>query len=352
MEWDMIWEQYGLDQFEEGMGQLFPSYEIPLESLLQEVMGGDILGAMAHFLQGILEGAYGQLAGMRNVLVWLLILGVAAALMSHFVEIFDRHQVADLSFYFMYLLLSAVLLKCFSQMVQTAQGAIENILLFVKLLVPTYLVAVGAATGTVTVSAGSQLMVLLVYGVQNILLGLVIPLIYSFCLLSMINGIWSGEKLTLLMELLEKVTGWILKAALGVVTGVSIFQSVVTPVIDSVKTSSLQKAVSAIPGVGDAADGVVELVLGSAVVIKNSIGVVLLVLLLVLCASPLLQIFLTALLLKAVAALMGIVSDKRITTFVNQAGNAGMLLFRTAGTAMFLFLITIAVVAAATNRGF
>ncbi len=351
-ELDRMWEDYGLDQFEEGMSQLFPSYRIPLGELLEEVMSGDIFGAMAHFFQGIAEGVTGELSGMRNVLVWLLILGVAAALIAHFVEIFDKHQIADLSFYFMYLLLTAVLLQCFSRITETARTAIESILLFVKLLVPTYLIAVGVASGTATVSAGYQLMILLVYGVQNILLGVVMPLIYAFFLLSMIGGVWMEEKLALLIELLEKGIGWILKAALGIVTGVSIFQSLITSVIDSVKASSLQKAISAIPGVGNAADGVVELVVGSAVVIKNSIGIILLLLLLVLCAVPLLRIFLTAFLLKAAAALIGIVSDKRITAFVNQAGNAGMQLFRTTATAMLLFLITIAIVAASTNRGF
>lgn len=124
-----------------------------------------------------------------------------------------------------------------------------------------------------------------------------------------------------------------------------------TPIIDSVKSSALQKALSAIPGIGNAADGVLELVLGSAVIIKNSIGVVLLLLLIILCASPLLQVFLIASLLKIAAALMGIISDSRITTVTNRVGEGGMLLFRTVGTALLLFLITISMMAAATNRG-
>lgn len=112
------------------------------------------------------------------------------------------------------------------------------------------------------------------------------------------------------------------------------------------KKSALQRIVSAIPGVGNAADGAVELVLGSALVIKNSIGVVLLILILVLCAAPLLKIGLIAGVLKCAAAFMGIVSDKRITTCVNRAGDGGLLLLKTAGTAILLFLISIAVVTA------
>lgn len=350
MELQSIWRDYGLDKLEEGMQTLFPEYNISLDTLLQMVMEGDILGAFEYLVQGSISGIVGQLGGMKNILMWLLVLGVVSALMTHFVEIFDKHQIADLSFYYIYLLFSAVLLKCFVEAAQTAEGAIENVVLFVKLLVPTYLVAVGVATGTTTVSAYSQLLVLIIYGVEKILLGCVIPLIYSFILLSIINSIWSEEKLALFIELLEKGVGWILKSAMGIVTGVSIFQAVITPMIDSVKKTALQKTISVIPGIGNAADGVVELVAGSATIIKNSIGIVLLILLLILCAAPLLQICLTATLFKCAAAFMGVISDKRITVCANRTGDAGMMLLRTTGTAMLLFLITLAVVATAGGR--
>lgn len=352
MDLESIWADYGLDELQAGLDTLFPRYDISLADLMQRILQGDIIGALSDFLQESIAEMAGATLGMKNVFVWLLVLGVVSALMSHFVEVFDKHQVADLSFYFMYLLMSAILLKCFVQAAQTAVETLESITLFIRLLMPAYLLAVGVATGSMTAGAYYQLLLLLIYGVEQILLGIVIPLIYSYCLLAMINGIWIEEKLTLIIEFLEKVVGWILKAAVGVVTGISIFQSVLTPVMDSVKNSALQKTISVIPGIGNAADGVVELTVGSAVVIKNSVGLVLLLLLLLLCAAPLAKIFITALLLKAAAAFMGIVSDKRVTACANRTGDAGLLLFRTAGTAMLLFLISIAIVAVTTNRGF
>lgn len=352
MDLEGIWEDYGLSELQAGMDKLFPQYDISLSNLLQRLLQGDIMGALTDFLQQSIAEMAGSTLGLKNIFVWLLVLGVVSALMSHFVEVFDRHQVADLSYYFMYLLMSVILLKCFVQTAQTSTETLGNIVLFIRLLMPTYLLTVGIATGGITAGAYYQLLLILIYGVEEILLGVVVPLIYGYCLLSLVNGIWIEEKLTLFIELLEKAVSWILKAALGIVTGVSIFQSVLTPVLDSVKNSALQKAVSAIPGIGSAADGVVELMVGSAVVIKNSVGLVLLLLLLLLCAAPLIKIFLMALLLKGAAAFMGIVSDKRITTCANRTGDAGILLFKTTGTALLLFLISIAVVATTTNRGF
>lgn len=348
---DEIWQEYGLEEFQDGMERLFPESKISLSDLMTDLLSGDVIGALSRFLEQTIAGMADSLAGVKNIVVWLIVLGVVSALVIHFVEIFDKHQVADLSFYFLYLLQAAVLLKCFVSIAQTAYECMENIVLFVKLLVPTYLLAVGVASGSAAVTAGHQLILLLIYGVEALLIGAVIPMVYSYAMLAVVNGIFSEEKLALLMELLERGIGWVLKAVLGAVTGVSLLQAIIAPAVDSLKSEALEKAVSAIPGVGNAAEGVIELAVGSAVVIKNSIGVILLIALLGLCMVPLLKIFFCAVMLKLVAAFMGIVSDKRMTACANQTGDAAMMLFRTVGTAMLLFFISLSVVAAFTNRG-
>ncbi|MBR1930262.1 MAG: stage III sporulation protein AE [Lachnospiraceae bacterium] len=346
---DVIWQQYELERLEEGMRSIFPGTGFHLNDLLAAVWSGDIIGAGKLLLHSMGDMSM-QLTGVKNVLVWLLVLGILSALMTHFVEVFDRNQVADLSFYFCYLMIVAILLKGFYQIAQVAEEALDNILLFHRLLIPTYLIAVGVATGTTTVNAYSQLLLFIMYGVEQILMKWVIPMIYSYCMLAVINGIWKEEKLALLMELIHKCVGWILKAAIGLVTGVSVFQSVITPVIDAVKTSALQKVITMIPGAGNLADGVLELLAGSAMMIKNSVGVVLLLLLLALCAAPLIKIFVMGLLFKVTAAVLELISDKRITSCVDKIGDAGILLLRTVGCVMMLFLIALAVVAASGGK--
>lgn len=350
MELEYIWQEYGLDRLQEGLGILFPESTVSLEGLLSRVVTGDVFGALAELFTGSITGFVAQLAGLKNIFIWLLVMGIVSSLMTHFVEIFDRHQVADLGFYFMYLLFTVVLLKCFLQTAEIAAETLENIILFIRLLMPTYLLTVGISTGSVTAGASCQLMLLVIFGVEHILAKVLVPLVYSFLMLVIVNGIWAEEKLSLLIELLEKGIGWALKGVLGMVTGIGIFQALVTPVVDTARKAGLQKLVAAIPGVGGAADGVVELVLGSAAVIKSSVGVVLLLLLLSLCAAPLVKIAVIAGILKCAAAFMGIVSDKRITSCADRAGDAGLLLFRTVGTAMLLFLISVAVITASGGR--
>ena len=315
---DTMWQEYGIEELEKGMQKLFPTFRISVTDLMTQILQGDILGAVGCLLKEVIREMSNSATGIRNILIWLIVLGI---------------------------LMGVILLQCFSGVLETARETMENIVLFVRLMVPTFLLTVGVASGPVTVGAGYQLMLLLIYGTEKILLGVVLPLIYSYCLLTMINGIWVEEKLALLADLLEKLIGWILKASLGVVTGISLFQSLITPVVDSLKNSAVEKAVSVLPGIGNAAYVGLELALGSAVVIRISVGVLLLLLLVAGCAVPLLQILFTAGFIKCATAFMGIVSDKRITNCTDRMGNAMMLLFRTVGTALLLFMVTLALLA-------
>lgn len=349
---DKIWKDYELGSLEQKLEELFPSSPPDLESLLQRLMKGDVLGCIRDFFRTTIQSWTGGFSSLKQIFIWILVLGIVAALLSHFIEIFDNHQIADIGFYFTYLLMIVILMKCFMEASSVAVSAMERILEFIQVFIPAYFLSIGVAQGSLSASAGYQILILIIYIVENILVKLVLPLIYSYVLLSVVNGLWIEERLTLLVEAVEKGIRFLLKTLLGMVTGISALQSMITPAIDSVKSGTLQKAIGAIPGVGDAADGVMETVVGSAVIIKNSLGIVLLLILLALAAAPLLQILITAGLLKVAAALLGVVSDKRITTCTNKVGSGSELLFKTVGTAILLFLITISIAAYTTNRGF
>lgn len=346
-----IWGDYGMDEVTLYLEQMMPEYEFDAKELLQQIIQGNLWEALKMVGTGVKDRLLAELSGVRQIFASVLILGIISALFSNFSDVFKNHQISDVSFYFLYLILMAVLMKVFVTAADIAYETIANIVLFIKMFIPAYFMAVGAATGTATAVAYYQLMLLLTYGVEKILLVVLLPLIYSYVLLTLINGIWIEERLTLILDFLKKGIVFSLKVLLGAVTGLSLFQSMITPVIDSLKTSAVKKAVSAIPGIGNLAEGVTEMVIGSAVLIKNSIGIFMLLLLLAICFVPLIKILMIACMIKGSAAMIGMVSDKRITGCTDRVGDGSLLLLRTTFTAVALFIITIAVVAYTTGKG-
>lgn len=350
MELDQIWDEYGLSSLENGINALLPRRTFSLERVLLKLMDGRVLEAVKELFLGSLEDIKVQTKSIRQIIIWVLVLGILSAFITRFMEVFEKKQLADLGYYFIFLLLSTILLRCFYYQGQVAKEALEKILFFNKVLIPAYMLAIGLSTGVSTATFGYQIFLLSTYGVEKVFRNFLYPLIRCFCLFVVMNGIWRGDRLNYLMELLQKGIGWILKASVSVVLGIGIVQRLITPIVDGMSKSVMRKVIAVVPGVGDAAEGVMDMMIGSATVIKNSMGVVLLVLLIVVCLVPLIQILLTSVLLKVSAALVGIVSDKKISYCTDQMGEAGLLLFRLLATAMFLFFISIAVMAGAMVR--
>lgn len=345
-----IWEQYGMDEVEKGMDQLMPGCELDMEDVWKSIIHGKITEAAGILWDGVKGKLVSELVGMRNIFASILVLGIVSALFANFSDVFQNHQIADISFYFLYLFLISVLMKAFLAASDIAGQTVENIVLFIKMFIPTYFIAVGAATGAVTGAAYYQFMFVLAYGVEKIILSFLIPFIYSYVLLAFMNGIWTEERLTLLLDFLKKGIGAVMKVAMGAITSLSLFQSMIAPVLDSLRTSAVRKAIGAIPGIGNLAEGVAEMVVGSAVLIKNSIGLLMLLLLLAICLVPLAKLVLIAGVIKGSAALAGIVSDKRVSGCADRVGDGSLMLFKASFTAVALFMITIAIAAYTTGR--
>lgn len=346
-----VWEKYGMEEASESLSELIPDYQLDTQEIWKSVLQGKIMEAVMLLWNGVKAKMASELTGMKNIFAAILILGIISTLFSNFSDVFQNHQIADISFYFLYLLLMSVLMKAFLMAADIAGRMIENIVLFIKMFIPTYFIAVGAATGATTGMAYYQLTLVLAYGMEKVIFSFFIPLIYGYVLLALMNGIWAEERLALLLEFLKKGIGAGLKVAMGALTSLSLLQSMIAPVLDSLKASTMKKAIGAIPGIGNLAEGVAEMVIGSAVLIKNSIGIWMMLLLITICLIPLTKLLAIACMMKGSAALVGIVSDKRISGCTDRVGDGSLLLFKAAFTAAALFMIIIAVAAYTTGKG-
>lgn len=346
---ELVWKE--MDTVEERFENMFPAYQFDEKQVLSLIFQGKIKEAVMTLMSGLTGMAGAQFSEIRTLFALILVLGITAALFSDFADIFQSRQVSDIAFYFIYLLMTAGLLKVFGNVAAVVGDMLNQLITFMKLFIPTYLLAVGTAAGAASAAAYYQLFLMIVYLIEQCYMSLLMPLIYSFILLSVINGVWMEEKLNLLLDFMQKLVEWGIKITLGIITGFSLLQSMISPVVDALETSALKKAVSMIPGIGGLTEGMFEMVAGSAILIKNSIGIYITIVMLFVCILPVVRILLLSGALKAGAALIGIVSDKRMTNLANRVGDGSLMLLKVALSAIALFIISIAIVAYSTNRG-
>ena len=208
----------------------------------------------------------------KTAMMYLLLIVIVAAVFSNFSSVFQNRQIADISFYIVYILLITACLHTFTQTVDVVSTGIENIVTFMRVLGPAYFICMAISTGSVSAVAFYNIVLFLIYLVELVILHFLLPLIHVYLMMRVLNFLAEEDYLSKFAELLELLVGWSLKTLLACITGISVVQGLLSPAVDSVKRSAFTKGVEVIPGIGDAIGGVTEVILGTAVLVKNGIG--------------------------------------------------------------------------------
>lgn len=317
--------------------------ELGFQEIVQGLIQGDF-NFSEKYEGGIKEFVIEEISFNKKDMTYLLILAVSASVFSVFTEVLKDKQIADTWFYMLYLMMCVVVFGAFRQIMECALEASENLVSFIEVLVPAYSLSVSLATGPCTGAGFYQCTLILISIIGNVVNVLIIPMTQAFVIVKIINYISEEDILSRMAGLFESGVKWMLKTSMAALVGFQVIQSLLAPAIDSLKNTSVSKALSAIPGIGGAAGAVTEMLVGSAVLLKNGIGTAAIIIILIICIPPLIKIGVFTVSYKVMAAVIQPVSDKRFTGCMAAAADGGALVLKSSAMIAAMFMLSIAIV--------
>ena len=329
--------------------EIFPEEKMGFLELVTGVISGELDFSIDLIKEMIFDQLAYELRSSKKGLIQILLLVIVAAVFSNFSSVFKSTQVSEISFSMLYMFLITICLSNFHILIESISVNLTKLMGFMEVLGPVYFLAVGMATGSATSVAFYQLVLVLIYVVELLILNFLLPVVQLYFLMKILGEFSPEIPLTKFSELLETVVKWSLKTLMAGVVGFNVIQGILMPAIDSVKRSFLMKGGEAIPVIGDLVGGSGEIVLGSAKLIKNGIGVVGMVICVAICIAPIIQMAITSLLYQLVAAVVQPISDRRLVKCIGAMAEGSKLLLKVVIVTGSLFLITIAVVATTTG---
>jgi stage III sporulation protein AE len=292
-----------------------------------------------------------ELSANKAALFKLIMIAIVAAIFTNFTNVFNNNQVGETSFYITYLLLFTTITGTFASATAVASNVISAVLSFMKALIPTYFMSIAFCSSKATTLVFYESALVLITIVDVILVHIMIPLVNIYMVITLVNNLAKEDFLSKLAELLESIIKWTLRTLFIAVVGFNTIQGLIVPASNSVKKSLAIKFTKAIPGIGNSLNSVAETVMGAGSLIKNAIGVTGLVVIILICALPLIKLIVTMLIYKVGVAIVQPISDKRIITCISGAASAAGLLVYVVSIAAVLFMVTIAILAATTSIG-
>ena len=348
---ETIWKEFEFSEIEDLLDDIFPEKKTDFQDLIKKMLSGQTEPSLQVIGEMISDQFFYEWKSSKAGMVHILLIVIVAAVFTNFSNVFQNQQISEISFYVLYLLLITIGLNSFRILIVSASENLERLIGFMKVLGPVYFLAVAFAAGSSTSILFYNLVLLLIYLVELVILNFLIPFVQVYIVVKVMNNLSEEDYLSKFAELCETVIAWTLKTLLAGVTGVNIIQGLLSPAIDSLKRSVVGRSAEAIPVVGDAIGGVTEVMLGTAVLIKNGIGVAGALVCIGICLVPIIQMAVVTLLYKLIAAMIQPVSDKRIVGCISSIADGSQMLLRIIFTTGVLFLLTIAVVTATTMAG-
>ncbi len=282
----------------------------------------------------------------KEQIIKLLFLMFLAAVFANFAEIFDNGQIGEISFYVVYLMTFMILMDSFSGMSASLEKTVTWMKEFMRGLAPAYFVTVSASTGAASAAVFYEGVLILVWMIQWGLLNLLLPGARFYVILQLVNHLSREDMLDKMAELLYTAISWGQKTFLATAVGLQVVRNLVAPVMDSLKRGMLGKAAGSLPAVGNAVSMVTELVVTSAVLVRNSLGVVILLVFVLAGAGPVIHYGLLSFIYRLLAAVAQPVSDKRIVGAFSTMGEGCVLLLRILFTAEILCMLAFLVLMA------
>ena len=331
-----------MDTIDKFLKDVIPEKKVQAIDIIENVWKGNWVLEPSLLWEYVVENVTDYVHEIKTIFVTLLMLFIIASVITTFLEVLKNESTAKMAKFFFVLCELIVLLYIFQDVLGIVNETMNKMTEFLKIMIPAYMMCIAAAGNGLSAVVFYKLLVGLLCLVEGILVAALLPLAEGYALLGVLESLFGEKRFCGLMRLIKEGTLWGLKGMVMFVSGSGILQLIITPVIDKANVSVLQKTMGAIPGIGDIAESVSDITLISAIAVKNSFGVIILLVLVLIMLAPMLHILVLLGTVKLASAMGGVCGERYMVECSEHIADAGFMLVRMLVTVTAMFFLTLA----------
>lgn len=283
-----------------------------------------------------------------SMCITIVVIGIICSLIKNLQSAFSSDSISEIAFYACYALMIIVLTRTFIISLDLAKDIITEISGFMSKLLPILVVMLGVAGGFTESATMDPIVLGTTIIIPKIYLNIILPLILITFVLQFTNNISTEPKISNLCSLVKSAVLWIQGLILTVYIGLLTVRGITASTIDAVTLKTAKFTIdNFIPIVGKTFSDAITSVAGYSLIIKNAIGSVGLIVLILIIIYPIIKIFLSSIILKISSSLLEPIADKRITKAVFSAGDSLVLILSSVLCVSLMFFVLIAMIVSA-----
>ncbi|EEM09562.1 MULTISPECIES: stage III sporulation protein AE [Bacillus] len=315
-----------------------------------EFVKGEKEFSIKEWMIGLLKYLFHELVANGKLLGTLIMLTIFSALLQSLQSAFSKSSISKIADAVVYMVLIIFALNSFYVVMTYARETIQTMVDFILALLPILLALIATGGGVVSVSFFHPIIIFLMNTSGLLMNYIVLPLLLLATILSIVSTMSDQYKVTKLSKLLQNVSVGIIGIFLTVFLGVLSVQGTATAVADgiAVKTAKFVTG-NFIPVVGRMFTEAADTVISASGLLKNTVGIIGLVILCLIVAFPAIQIFCIAFIYKFAAAVLQPVGGGAIIKCLDIIGRSIIYVFACLAIVSFMFFLSITIIIAAGN---
>ncbi len=307
------------------------------------VLGQILSGEYFKQYPDVLSGIWALLGNVIVAVLPLVVLVVSITILCGFVGSAKKEGVGQLVFFVAYASVVLIVVGSVSDLIQMVGKTLDSLKAQVDLVFPIILTLM--VTGGASTSAGiyQPAVAVLSSGIMQIFMGIVMPLFIVSMAFSVVSHLAPQTKLDKFVSFFNALFKWVVGVCFTVFLSFMAIQGITAGSFDSISIRATKMTVSGyVPIIGNYMSQGFDLIMASAVLIKNAVGLSGILLLLGIVLSPIVKIVVFSLALKLTAAITQPIGDSRISNFLTTINKSfGMLTACLLGVA-FMYLVVLA----------
>lgn len=342
---ETILGEYDFAAANDWLESILPDTGLRIEEMLDQLLHGELPLDPIGLLNMGIECIADEWNARKELFCVILLCGLLTAVCRNISGLYENKQIMNMGIYLIQALLGGYLMVAFYDIVRIVGDSIGSLIELLHVMLPAYFITAGVAVGAGTATGLYEIEMVVIYLLEVLFQLVLCPMVSAAMILSVMSGITGNESMKYLLKLHNKVFRWILRISMALVGGFSMMQGLFAPVLDGVSYGAAQKLLAALPGLGNVTDATMQMVSGSLMLIKNSIGIVILSLIVIVCMIPMVRVLFVVLIVHLGSALVGLVTDAGPVTLLERTGICCMQMFRIMASAVLLNFMIIAIVA-------
>ena len=345
-------ETFGISSFltnaKQYTGEFFE--DIDIDEILNSAIRGEVDNSKIY--KKVLNVLGKEVKTGIKSLISILAIIIIHSILKAVSESLENDNISKLIYYVQYIAIVTIIMSNFSDIINLVKETSNNLIGFMNTLIPI-LISLMIYTGSIVTSSMLEPIILfMVNFIGNLIQDILIPIILIIASISIVAKIADKVQVEKLSKFLKSSTVWFLGIILTIFVGIVSLEGTLSSSVDGITAKTAKTIVSsAVPVVGKILGDVVDSVLGCGIILKNAVGFLGVLIIIGICALPIIKLSVLTISYKLVASISEVIADAKIVKLLDEMGDIFKILLGILVSIAFMVIIGTTILIKMSNSG-